>query len=100
MSRATRTPEAELDLFETAVYIAQQEGIGAADSFLDLIDEKVNLLARSPHIGRRRDELEPGIRSFPVSAYGPYVIFYRVLKGGIEVVRVLHGSRDIPSLFK
>jgi toxin ParE1/3/4 len=47
-------------------------------------------------MGRKRDELSPRLRSFPV---GPFVLFYRAVKGGIEVARVLRGSRDIPSLF-
>lgn len=45
-----------------------------------------------PHIGRFRNELLPGISSFPV---GRYIIFYLIIPGGIEVVRVLHASRDI-----
>ena len=47
-------------------------------------------------MGRPRGELAPRLRSFPV---GPYVLFYRPTPNGIEVARVLHGARDIPSLF-
>ena len=42
------------------------------------------------------DELGESLRSFPV---GNYVIFYRAMQDGIEVVRVLSGFRDIPNLF-
>jgi len=45
---------------------------------------------------RCRDELAPGLRSLPV---GNYVVFYRGREGGIEVIRVLHGARDIDALF-
>jgi toxin ParE1/3/4 len=45
-----------------------------------------------PASGRLRDELRPGVRSFPV---GSYVVFYRAVAGTIEVLRVLHESRDI-----
>jgi toxin ParE1/3/4 len=47
-------------------------------------------------IGRSRDELAPGMRSFPV---GRYVVFYLPLDDGIDVVRVLHGARDIETVF-
>ena len=48
-------------------------------------------------MGRRRPELAPNIRSLTV---GRYVVFYQPLFRGIEVVRVLHGSRDIESIFE
>jgi toxin ParE1/3/4 len=50
-----------------------------------------------PQLGRRREELSPRLRSFPV---GRYVIFYRPLENGIEIARVLHGARDFPPLFE
>ncbi len=43
-----------------------------------------------------RPELGEGIRSFPS---GNYVIFYRTVEGGIEIMRVLHGARDIEKIF-
>jgi toxin ParE1/3/4 len=45
-------------------------------------------------MGRSREELADGLRSF---AFGRYVVFYVALIDGIDVVRVLHGSRDIAS---
>jgi toxin ParE1/3/4 len=47
-------------------------------------------------MGRNRDELHPGLQSFPV---GKYLIFYMPIHGGIEIVRVLHGMMDIDALF-
>lgn len=47
-------------------------------------------------MGRRRDELAPGVQSFP---FGRYIVFYRVVSDAIEVVRVLHGARDIETIF-
>jgi len=47
-------------------------------------------------MGRRRDELSPGLRSVVM---GSYLIFYRPLEDGIRLMRVAHGSRDLPSLF-
>ncbi|MBM3942105.1 MAG: type II toxin-antitoxin system RelE/ParE family toxin [SAR202 cluster bacterium] len=53
-------------------------------------------MAYHPRIGRRRSELAPELRSFAVQ---DYVILYRPMADGVEVVRILHGSRDIESLF-
>jgi len=88
-------PRAALDLAEIWAYIAD-DSPARADAFADLLAAKFETLARRPGMGRRRPELAPDIRSFAV---GRYVIFYLPLSRGIEVVRVLHGSRDIESLF-
>lgn len=54
------------------------------------------IVATQPGMGRARAELGTAIRSFPV---GQYVIFYEPTPSGIDVVRVLSGSRDIDALF-
>jgi len=46
--------------------------------------------------GRSRFDLSPELRGFPV---GNYLVFYRPASDGIEIIRVLHGARDIPELF-
>ncbi len=48
-------------------------------------------------MGRKRDSLVTSLRSFPV---GNYLIFYCPVNKGIEVIRVLHGARDIQNLFE
>ncbi len=50
------------------------------------------MLAANPLAGRARSELHEGLRSFPV---GSYVVFYSPTPEGVEIVRVLHGRRDI-----
>ncbi len=95
MSTVLITPQAEFDLWEIAAYIAQ-DNLRAADRLLHAIDRKCHLLAANPGMGRRREELALRIRCFPVSSY---VIYYRTVPGGVEVIRVLHGSRDIEALF-
>ncbi len=63
---------------------------------MDHIDEQFRVLATQPSMGRARDELAPDVRSFP---FGRYVIFYMPLDDGIDVVRVLHGARDVDAVF-
>ncbi len=48
-------------------------------------------------MGRRREELAPALRSFPA---GNYVIFYRPVREAIQIIRVLHGARDIETMFE
>jgi len=49
------------------------------------------------YLGRLRDDLAPSLRSIVASK--PYVVFYRVDGMTVEVVRVLHGMRDLNSIF-
>ena len=95
MAKVLRKPQAEADLIEIWTYIAQ-DSLTRADKLLDEIDEKSHTLAHSPFIGKARDELGPKIRSFPI---GNYVLFYQPIEDGIEIIRVLHGARDIEALF-
>ncbi|OYD91001.1 plasmid stabilization protein [Nostoc sp. 'Peltigera membranacea cyanobiont' 213] len=67
-----------------------------ADRLLTLITQKLDTLTQFPSMGRRRDELLPALRSFPVD---DYLIFYRPIAEGIEVVRVVSGYRDLEALF-
>ena len=67
-----------------------------ADDFIDLIDEKFQNLSRQPGLGRRREELVAGLRSFPV---GRYVIFYLQVQDCLQIVRILHGARDVDAVF-
>jgi toxin ParE1/3/4 len=89
-------PRARLDLAEIWAYIAE-DSPDHADRLAAKFDRQFRALARHPNMGRPRPELSPALRSIPV---GRYVIFYLPLKRGIEVVRVLHGSRDLAALFQ
>jgi|HubBroStandDraft_5_1064220.scaffolds.fasta_scaffold208023_2 toxin ParE1/3/4 len=89
-------PKAAADLAEIWAYIAE-DSPRQADAFVARINEEFRLLARQPRMGRERPELLDGLRSFPV---GKYVIFYVPRSRGIEVVRVLHGARDLKLFFE
>lgn len=95
MAQLRISPRASEDLLEIWSYIADDSEANA-DGFIDKIYETMELLARQRGLGRHRDELAPGIQSFAVSRY---IVFYRVVTGAIEIVRVLHGARDIENIF-
>ncbi|WP_295390523.1 type II toxin-antitoxin system RelE/ParE family toxin [uncultured Thiodictyon sp.] len=90
-----KRPEAENDLVELWWLIAQDSPQNA-DRFLDRIEEKCIALADFPNMGVSRNDLQPGLRSHPV---GNYLIFYFPRDDGIDIVRVLRGSRDFDKLF-
>ncbi len=93
-NRLVRTPLARLDLIDIWQFIAD-DNEKAADGFLDKIERALLMLRDNVLAGRARPELGNGMRSFPV---GAYVLFYRPLaNGGVELVRVLNGRRDIQS---
>lgn len=95
MSTVQRTSRANDDLVAIALHIAQANPT-AANTWLDTIGQKCRLLATMPEMGRLRSELATNLRSWAV---GEHVIFYQPEPDGIMVVRVLHGSRDLPPLF-
>ena len=97
MARVIRSNKARQDLVDILTN-ARRDSIRAADRLADAIKTRCRLLAQQPMIGRDRSDLAPGLRSVVVDKY---LIFYRPTGNGIEVVRVLHGARNIdPSMFQ
>ena len=98
MARVVRTHSARRDLKEIGRYIARQsQSLEKALRFLDRIDERCQLYAGQPELGIPRPDLGPHVRCFVVA---DYVVFYEPQPGGIRVLLVTHGSRDIPNLFR
>jgi len=96
MNRYRVSASANGDLEDIWTYIAEKNP-EAADHLIRAIVKKFHSLAEMPDLGRARLELSPGLRSVPV---GNYIVFYRNLNDGVEIVRVLHGARDYPPLFE
>ena len=92
--RARLSPAAARDLEEIWLYVAADKPT-AADHLIDALSDRCQALALNPHMGRRRDELRPGLRSF---SHGRYVIFYRIGDPEVQIVRVLEGERDLPAV--
>ena len=90
-----RTAQAEEDLIDIWLYIAQ-DNPAAADRLLDKIDGKILLLAEQPAIGPAREDIAPDLRYLPL---GNYLILYRIILDGIEIVRVVQGARNLKDLF-
>ncbi len=98
MSSVTYLPEAIDDLHGIWAYVADKsQSIEVADRLIDSIDDAASTYARQPELGIPRPELAERVRCFPV---GSYVVFYLTTDNGIEVIQVIHGSRDIPAHFR
>jgi len=86
-----RTRRADEDLIEIWHHIAI-DNPAAADRMLDAIEARWLLLARNPFSGPARDDIMPGVRHLVT---GHYLTLYRVTETAVELLRVLHGRRDM-----
>lgn len=101
MLLAKYTSIAENDLVSCAAYL-QLDSTETAIRFLEAFDRTVEFLQQSPLIGEvcpYSNPLLEGIRVWRIQKFKNYLVFYRVLSNELEVVRVLHGSRDLDLVF-
>ena len=83
-----------------AFYIAQRNR-AAGFRFQEAAERAFNLLASMPELGSEwltSRERHVGIRIWTIRGFKKYVIIYRPIEDGIEVLRVVHGSRDLDQL--
>ena len=103
MPRVVRSTAALRDLAEIAHYIGvQQQSSESARRLIQAVEEKCRLYAAHPELGERRPDLGENLRLFlcgTPSQPRNFVVIYRPIEDGIEVVRIFRGSRDYPSLF-
>jgi plasmid stabilization system protein ParE len=94
MKRFKLSPEAAQDIREIWAYIAADNIKAARRVRLQILDA-CQRVARNPGIGHSREDLtDKPVLFWPT---GSYLIVYAARKP-VEIVRVLHGARDIPSL--
>lgn len=87
---------ADEDLEEIFVYSEEEFGRDQAIKYLTELDDVFEQLVRNPELGRERNEIKKGLRSL---LKGSHIVFYRIRSDHIRIVRVLHGSRDLPRHF-
>ncbi|SRR6266852_1882438 len=98
MSGYQFTPQAVADLFDIWSFIAQDNPV-AADQVEDAVFRACDFLADSPLAGRMRKELTPlPVCFWVLQAYPNYLIVYDPEKKTLQIIRILHGARDLPSL--
>ena len=96
MSRVIRSDQAQADLEGIFDYLDSQS-TQAADRFAVKFEQSCELHSAHPLIGASAEEYARNLRYFTV---WNYAIFYRPVDDGIELIRIIHGARDIPKLFE
>ena len=105
MSELFVAPAARADVFAQWDYFAVDVGQpDLADRFIACVELTFTNLGRMPGLGRTRKFRNPkakNLRSWKVDHFPNHLVFYRLLPDGrgVEIVRVLHGVRDLDALF-
>jgi toxin ParE1/3/4 len=86
---------ASQDLDEIFDYFASRS-VEAGERFVAAFEQKCQNLVKFPNIGRSYGEIEPSLRGVPLNGY---IIFYRLIENGVEIVRVVSGYRNLEALF-
>ena len=91
MTRFLLSPRAQSDIEEIWDYTDERWGPEQAEKYVRVLQQAFETIARDPRRGRPSDDIRVGYRRYSV---GSHVIFFRVIGGEIDVVRVLHQSMD------
>jgi toxin ParE1/3/4 len=102
MARVLKREAAKRDLIAQWVWYAENAGLDVADRFLAAADNTLNLLSNQPESGGvffvHKREIQ-GMRKVRVSGgFERILLFYFPLRDGVDLVRVVHGSRDLLQL--
>ena len=100
MPRVKRTPKAKQDLLEHVLYLAKINP-ELAERFIDSSEMAFAKLAEMPRKGQRQEFKSPElaeVRRWFIPGFDKYLIFYRLIEGGIEILRVLHGMQNIDAI--
>lgn len=95
--------EARSDLRGIADDFEAARGLALADRFLDAAAETFSDLAAMPQLGRAypgrgRGTGHEGLRRWRINRFDVYAVFYRPTPDTVEILRVLHGKRDIEGI--
>lgn len=96
-----KRPAAERDIEDCFVYITE-DNLDAGLAFLVAVEESLEQLSKMPLMGKTKEfsnHLLSGIRMWPMKGFDAYLLFYRADAESIELIRLIHGARDIESLF-
>ena len=89
--RHTLSPRAQGDLDEIWTYTVKRWGTDQAKFYIRQIGPNIETVAAQPTIGRACPEVRAGYYKYPS---GAHFLSYRLIDGGIDVVRILHERMD------
>lgn len=91
MTQFILSPNAQKSLRKIKAYSLEQFGEEQTITYLKLIEKKLQMIAKSPDMGRKREEVKKGYLSFLA---GSHVIFYRKAKSHVDIIDLLHQSME------
>jgi antitoxin ParD1/3/4 len=98
MEKFQLSPGALSDLLEIWDFIAR-DSPEAADRVEEAIFRACNLLSDSPLVGRVRKDLTPlPLRFWVVHPYSNYLVVYDPARKPLQIIRILHGARNLSSV--
>jgi toxin ParE1/3/4 len=103
MARVLKRAAAKRDLTDHFIFFGENASVDVARRFLHAANVSFQALAKMPELGAQRIFRNPrwsGVRAWPVKGFERYLIFYRPLADGVQILRVIHGARDIERLFR
>jgi toxin ParE1/3/4 len=101
-SRILIRPSAWREFDHQAEYLARTS-VATAQRFQEATEQTFQEIARMPEIGSPYPLANPrlqGLRCWPVRGFKKHLIFYRLVDGGVEILHILYGARNIPAILE
>lgn len=100
MGEVNKRPQVIRDLIELATYIAEDD-LEASERFLTAAEQTFKQLGNLPGMGKISQFSDPklvDVRQQAIKGFRKYLVFYRPTDSGVEILRVIHGARDIEAI--
>ncbi len=94
---------AATDISSIFLYLAMEASLEVADGFLQSLATAYKYPQRFPESEVELSECSPDIqkmRRWPVPRFANYLVYYRMYEGNVDIVRILHGARDVRVLLE
>jgi toxin ParE1/3/4 len=101
IDRPTILPEAAADLEQQERYFGEQAGIDLVIEFAGAARRTFAFLAINPNIGAPYPSKAAdmaGLRVWKIDGFPKHLVFYRATEDRLEIVRVMHGHRQIDQI--
>ena len=96
-------PRADADVDEAADYYADHASLDVGLRFLSAVQEGYTFIRENPEAGSHghyRNRRLQELRRWPVPGFENHLVFYHSVDEWVEIVRVIHGARDLETLFE
>jgi toxin ParE1/3/4 len=94
-------PQATIDVEESSLFYLVHGSEALSERFEAAVEKTFAWILENPRSGAPRESLSPrlsGLRTWPVRGFEKHLVFYRETEEAVDVVRVLHGARDVEAI--